>query len=558
MSLDSLVVSASDLKFVFVGGKGGVGKTTCSSALATLLSQSNRRVLLISTDPAHSLSDAWKISFSNVPSKVTIPLDGSDTTKVGYNLDVMEVNPQETMRTELEQWASLSQELNNDDPKSNTSSSSMEWHSKLTQFQEWLSGIPGIDEATALSSAIKYIESGKYDIIVFDTAPTGHTVKLLALPGILEQGIDKLQSWQTTFWTYWETFKSGFGKNNISKLKQHVTEKLIRYKRDIQKVAMMLQDEKRTRFVVVCIAEYLSVSETKRLLQELAQCKVVASHIIVNQLLVSDALSETQLSELEEIAKVSNLSLPVELLRKTVNACRLTTARRRIQQRYLNDLKAYAETLPTVEGICEVPLLAEEVTGEDSILRFSKLFVTIDKLPSCVVAVPSNHGSAELLYEDEKSSSNRQMDACQSRQTTSFAPGDVVEITGLASSRQFNGLEGIVVTGMNEETRCYGVEVNYEGAMKNLDVLPQNLVLIRKDQKRQKTGEEVGIGGTVTPDVVQKVKEIFEDSEIKQMVEANPQYSDALKECLANPLSVMKYLGDPAMSPLVTKIMAKL
>ena len=78
---------------------------------------------------------------------------------------------------------------------------------KIHQFQDWLSGIPGIDEATALSSAIEHIESGEYDIIVFDTAPTGHTVKLLGLPDILQVGLDKLESWSTTVWGYWETFK---------------------------------------------------------------------------------------------------------------------------------------------------------------------------------------------------------------------------------------------------------------------------------------------------------------------------------------------------------------
>ena len=58
-----------------------------------------------------------------------------------------------------------------------------------------LSGIPGIDEATALSSAIEHIESDKYDLIVFDTAPTGHTLKLLGMPEILQAGIEKKESW---------------------------------------------------------------------------------------------------------------------------------------------------------------------------------------------------------------------------------------------------------------------------------------------------------------------------------------------------------------------------
>merc|ERR1719335_792864 len=95
---------------------------------------------------------------------------------------------------------------------------------KIHSFQEWLSGIPGIDEATALSSAIEHIESGRYDMIVFDTAPTGHTLKLLELPKILQVGLDKLESWQATLWGYWEMIRgitSGSGSDS-SGVKQKV------------------------------------------------------------------------------------------------------------------------------------------------------------------------------------------------------------------------------------------------------------------------------------------------------------------------------------------------
>merc|ERR1719409_755605 len=71
-NLNSLLdqVRSSDLKFIFVGGKGGVGKTTSSSAIATLLASPHgggKRVLLVSTDPAHSLGDAFRMEFSGVP-----------------------------------------------------------------------------------------------------------------------------------------------------------------------------------------------------------------------------------------------------------------------------------------------------------------------------------------------------------------------------------------------------------------------------------------------------------------------------------------------------------
>lgn len=591
MSLDSLLSLAThgDLKFVFVGGKGGVGKTTSSSAIATLLANSNKRVLLISTDPAHSLSDAWRQSFHNTPTQVIPSASGSsgstdsrqqeqdvsannDDVMMG-TLDIMEVNPQQTMQSELEQWADLSQQLfTSDNPSSvssissSSSSSSLEWFSKMNQFHEWLSGVPGIDEATALSSAIKHIESGKYDIIVFDTAPTGHTVKLLALPDILEQGIDQLQTWQTTFWTYWESIKAGmFGINTMSKLKTQVKDKLARYKHDIQKVSMMLQDQRRTRFVVVCIAEYLSVSETKRLLQELTKNRVVASHIIVNQLVVKDALTEEQLSQLEALAEVGDLTLPIELLHKTVHACRLTTARKKIQQRYLNDLKSYPETQSILDGICEVPLLAEEVTGIDAIERFAQLLGTSD-----ANAVPSRGDtsksvSSDVKFYDDLIAEKNNATIRHSQRSLSFSTGDIVQITGLTLSPHLNGLEGTVVSTLNKETGRYDVTVQYQDTPKSLALLPQNIVVVHRCSKRQKV--ETGVGEEKHHEIVdtggdnnmfQKAKAILDDPEITGIVNSNPRFKEAVEDCLANPMNVMKYLGDPEMNPLITRVMSKL
>ena len=583
MSLDSLVAAATagssttendDLKFIFVGGKGGVGKTTTSSAIATLLAQ-HRRVLLVSTDPAHSLRDAWRTPFSNEPK--TIQFANDDGTCGGGSLDIMEVDPQESMQGELAEWAQVSEEMFGSQNNKNSSNSSGtnndsnenqsdEWMTRINQFQEWLSGIPGIDEATALSTAIRHIESGRYDLIVFDTAPTGHTLKLLALPAILEQGIDKLQSWQATFWGYWQAFRSVTGNAQAAKqanLKQHVTDKLTKYKRDIQKVAMMLQDQQRTRFVAVCLAEYLSVSETQRLLQELAKHKVVASHIVVNQLVVEDALTTQQLADLEALAEVGSLQISSELLRKTVHACRLTTARKMIQQRYLQDLKAFPETQNILDGICEVPLLADEVTGTKAIQRFAQLLV---KHPPPLPTTTTNKANAPntggALYDDLLAKDNG---AAKDKMEASFAPGDVVQIVGLAKSPQFNDLQGKVTTHQNADTGRYGVSIQHDGKSKTLALQPKNIVLVRKSDKKQKSNDTPLSSESknvptppATEGIMDKAKAILQDPEIKQLVDSNPRFKIAVEDCLANPMKVMKYLGDPEMSPLISKALAKM
>mmetsp|Transcript_14532 Transcript_14532/g.31571 ORF Transcript_14532/g.31571 Transcript_14532/m.31571 type:complete len:568 (-) Transcript_14532:94-1797(-) len=565
MSLDSLLWSAighnnDDLKFIFVGGKGGVGKTTSSSAIATLLAQHcNKRILLVSTDPAHSLSDAFRCEFSNEPTSPGVE-----------NLHVMEVDPTETMERELNKWADLAKEIALANGGGEGDNEENDMVKKVKQFQEWLSGIPGIDEATALSSAIEHIESDKYDLIVFDTAPTGHTLKLLAMPDVLQAGIEKLQGWQSTLWGYWDVMK-GMGSSASTKrfhAKEEVAEMLENYKKGIQKVALMLQDQRRTRFVVVCIAEYLSVSETQRLLRELKKNKVRASHIIVNQLVVDNALSRDELTELEELAEVGSLMLNQDLLSKTVHACRLTTARKGIQEKYLGQLKSFPEMKEILDCICEVPLLAEEVTGTDALLRFAKHMVR--NPPSAAESALNSASSGPMrLYEDQLENKNtsdvggdEKKDEGEAKSWTP-AKGDSVRIKELAKAAQYNGLEGVISNTLDPETDRCGVQIEYNGKSKTLALQIKNMTLLHK-AKKAKSGNTDNAASSVSdvaPSAEQpmsKAMALLEDPEIKALVESNPKFKDAVEDCINNPMSFMKYLSDPEMSPLISKAMAKL
>jgi arsenite-transporting ATPase len=524
MSLDSLLWGAvkDDLKFVFVGGKGGVGKTTCSSAIAILFAtRCNKRVLLVSTDPAHSLSDAFRCQFSNKPTSPGIP-----------NLHVMEVDPSDTIKAELSKWAQIAEDIG-PEPSEN------DFARKIHDFQMWLSGVPGVDEATALSSAIKHIESNAYDLIVFDTAPTGHTLKLLQIPDILQIGIEKLQGWQSTLWGYWDMLK-GVGSSATFASKKKVSTMLDDYKRGIQKVALMLQDEQRTRFVVVCIAEYLSISETGRLLQELKKNKVRASHIIVNQLVIRDSLSKGQLSELEGLAEVGSLSLNQMLLEKTVHACRLTTARKAIQEKYLKQLKSCPETHDILDGICEVPLLPEEVTGIDNLLRFGGLM--IQNSPNGGTGAIPKDSAPTPLYEDVLR---------EDEDDSSWVPqtNDVVTIHGLVKSAHYNGIEGIIIANVDASTGRYGVEIENEGQTKKLALQKRNMTFVSK-AKKQKLGPlssnakvpfgAAALGSTAVEETIEKAKSVLDDPELLAMIAENPRFADAVQDVMAKPMNFMK------------------
>ena len=554
------------LKFLFVGGKGGVGKSTTSSAIATLLAtKCAKRVLLVSTDPAHSLSDVFRRTdnepFGNVP---TAP----EPERIS-NLHVMEIDPTDTMKRELAKWADLATAVAGTDT-SGSGSAASELATRIHTFQAWLSGIPGIDEATALSAAVRYIESGNYDIIVFDTAPTGHTLKLLQMPDILQVGIERLQSWQGTLWGYYEAIKgftSGTGgaatARKKTEAKAEISKMLDEYKRGIQKVAQMLQDQHRTRFAVVCIAEYLSVAETRRLMQELRKNRVHASHIIVNQLVVDNALSDEELRELEGLAEVGTLQLNKKLLGKTVHACTLTTARRKIQEKYLNQLKTYPETQDILGGICEAPLLPEEVTGIDALIHFGELLVS--QPPELGVAKSSSAEASNTfkrpLYDDELTS--------EGPDQRNPATGDHIVVVGLAKSKQYNGLQGVVTSDLDTATGRYAIEVEYDGKQKGLALQRQNFLVTKSSSsKRQKVEQKETLASRnaaqdesnsiVTDENISKAKQILSDPEIKAMIDTNPRFAQAVQDVMANPMNFMQYLMDPELSPLISKAMSKL
>ncbi|GMG39864.1 unnamed protein product [Ambrosiozyma monospora] len=167
------IVTHESLKWIFVGGKGGVGKTTSSSSIAIQLAMHNpkKNYLLISTDPAHNLSDAFDQKFG----KEARVVDGLS------NLSCMEIDPSSS----LEEFAANSGQDPND-PLSGV-------------MTDITSSIPGIDEAFSFMEVLKHIKNQKaedsttvkYDTIVFDTAPTGHTLRFLQLPSTLEKLLGK-------------------------------------------------------------------------------------------------------------------------------------------------------------------------------------------------------------------------------------------------------------------------------------------------------------------------------------------------------------------------------
>lgn len=266
-SLNNLLTDNA-LRWVFVGGKGGVGKTTTSSAIGVAFEKKGLKVLLVSTDPAHNLSDAFgqKISSGTEPTKID-----------GYkSLFAMEVNATEVAQDFVTKMDAMTD-------RGPDQSNMMAELLPTDTLRQIFSSIPGIDEAVSFMQIVKLARSMSFDKIVFDTAPTGHTLRLLEFPRVAEKAFAKLDNLRQKITPMLSMMSSG--DNNLQDNIRRAEEELEKWKSGLAEVTKVLNDQERTTFVCVAIAEFLSVYETERLVQQLCELNINVRNILVNQLM---------------------------------------------------------------------------------------------------------------------------------------------------------------------------------------------------------------------------------------------------------------------------------
>ncbi|MCF2137483.1 MAG: ArsA family ATPase [Candidatus Thorarchaeota archaeon] len=310
------IIYDKDIKFILSGGKGGVGKTSCAGAIAVLSAEYGLRTLVISTDPAHSLSDSID---QNLSGGDVIKVEGID------NLWGMEINTEKGMREFQENLGQMQ-------------GPEVEMASQLMGGMDSMPP-PGSDEAMAFGKMLEFIGDPNYDRVVFDTAPTGHTLKLLELPDLLDSWLGKMLTLRQRISSMMSGFKAFLGgaapeEDDSWKMLQQTKEK-------IRAASVMLADEKLTQFVVVMIPEAMAVFETQRLLSSLNKWSIPVSNIIVNQLVPENP------------------------------SCPFCTSRRRMQQSNLVDIRELYHDL----HVTEVPLFDHEIRGIDELRRLGHILI---------------------------------------------------------------------------------------------------------------------------------------------------------------------------------------
>jgi arsenite-transporting ATPase len=305
-------------RYLFFGGKGGVGKTTAASATALFLLNKLKRdesILLFSTDPAHSLSDSLDVKIGNRLVEVK-QLRGARL--FAYEMDASLAL--ERFRAEhgkvLAEIAERGTLLDEDD------------------INELLSlSLPGMDEVMSLFELSELDREGEYAHIVIDTAPSGHTSRLLRLPEVFERMVKALDLMGDKH----RYIVAHFARRRP--VADEVDLFLQDLSRRIEAVRKLLHDREQTSFTLVTIPEAMSVRETERYRELLAEQGVPVRDLIMNR------------------------------VEEEHDACEYCRARVRSQRPWIKQIERLFGDLQ----IHQLPLMAKEVRGVDELKKIGKL-----------------------------------------------------------------------------------------------------------------------------------------------------------------------------------------
>ncbi len=368
-AVDDLSPDAPD--YVLYGGKGGVGKTTMAAATALTSAESGTSTLVVSTDPAHSLSDTFETDISPRPERI----------REDVPLWAAEIDPDDAMAETASAFGMGGQSGERDQPGAGDATGANDpfgddqmggddgagqagdagpmggaGGGPLGGLGEMLGGdgpmdalmggaMPGADEAAAMQLLVEYMDDPRFDRVVVDTAPTGHTLRLLELPEIMDTMVGRMVAFRERIGGMVDGIKGMFGGQDPTD--EEGIDDLRELQDRIEKLRGTLRDPAKTDFRVVMVPEEMSVVETQRLVSQLDEFEIPVGTVVVNKVM-------------ENLADVTDDVDASQFVSPNLESCEFCQRRWDVQQ----DALASAQDLFRGHDIKRVPLFADEVRGE--------------------------------------------------------------------------------------------------------------------------------------------------------------------------------------------------
>ena len=336
-----LLELAAARRVLFVGGKGGVGKTAVASATALAQARAGRRVLVVSTDPAHNLGHLWERPVGDRITPLARDLGGGA-------LDGIEVDPVSTTDAHLAAVGATIRRL-------------MPEHlaAEVDKHMELARDSPGTHESAVLERIAELVDTDldDYDLIVFDTAPSGHTARLMALPEIMSawtEGLLRRRGRAEKFGAALRGLEDrdaasesilGTGRPRDPREERdlEIRRILLRRRERFEALREVLVDAERCSFVIVLAAERLPVLETAELHEQLVRAGVHVGALVVNK-------------------------------RSPADAGDFLAERRALEEVHVATLRGALPGVP----LLQVPLLPGDVVGQDALERFGDALAQAD------------------------------------------------------------------------------------------------------------------------------------------------------------------------------------
>ncbi len=244
-------------RLIMIGGKGGVGKTTCASAIALHFSLQGKKTLIISSDPTPSLSDIFEMEIGDQET----PIESvKDLYGIEISSEVVSKKWKERFGPEIYEVISSFASVDYD-------------------FVDYIGGAPGIEEEYMLNYILELVENGQYELVVWDTAPAGHTLRLLHLPQIFLKHLEAATKFYMNLYSYLEKLKDTV---RLKKGKRSLLEIISGWEDLAEKVVRFIRDPEKSEFILVTIPEALGVKQTERIISDFDEYQLKVNYLIVN------------------------------------------------------------------------------------------------------------------------------------------------------------------------------------------------------------------------------------------------------------------------------------